>query len=262
MEFKDSFFYIILEKLQIQWTPTDTPILNNILNAEFLGFNTFTYNLRITVLIVLLIILLKIFSKIGREISFYIKRLYNYLKVQYKIANEKKFNTLISQQILNKVKAINTFFIICNFDIPNRYNKLEIFNEFTKSFLMSKNSHIKYDDNKIIFQINNFFENINNTITQLYLTREIFKNKYSDIKIYSSGTIVEENVSINQTLENFKKISNLKINTKYIICDNNLKFHYSIIIPQIYKFESQGEYLLQNTATEVFTIIPHSDRTL
>ena len=263
MEFKDSFFSIILSKLQVDYTQMEIPIIKEILNTDFLGFNQLDYNFRIVILIILSIMLIRLAFKLANSLWFRVTRFIHNCYLKYKSATEQRFNTLVSTQVNNKLRNVSQFIIVCNFDMEKHaQNKLEILNEFSKSFLINQEARVKYEKDSIIFKFDDFYNKVNGVVTQLYLSIEIFKQKYSDIKIYSSAINIEKEEQIEYSIEKVENINRLKISTKFITCDTTMKFYYDLVTPQLYEFESKGEYLLQKHTIELYTMISPVDRTL
>lgn len=263
MEFKDSFFSIILSKLQVDYTQMEIPLIKDLLETDFMGFNQLDYNFRIVILIILAILLIRFIFKFINNLWFNISRFIHNCYIKYKNATEQKFNTLVSAQVNNKLRNVSQFIIVCNFDMEKyAQNKLEILNEFSKSFLINQEARVKFEKDSIVFRFDDFYNKINGVVTQLYLSIEIFKQKYPDIKIYSSAINIEKEEQIEYSIEKIKNINRLKISTKFITCDTTMKFYYDLVTPQLYEFESKGEYLLQKHTIELYTMIPPVDRTL
>lgn len=263
MEFKDSFFSIILSKLQVDYTQMEIPLIKSLLETDFLGFNQLDYNFRIVILIILTIVLIKFIVNIANSLWFRIRRFFHNCYIKYKSMTEQRFNTLVSAQINNKMRNVSQFIIVCNFDMEkSSQNQLNILNEFSKSFLINQEARVKFDKDNIIFVFDDFYNRINGIITQLYLSIEVFKQKYPDIKIFSSAINIEKEEQTEYSIEKIKNINRLKISSKFITCDTTMKFYYDLVTPKLYEFESKGEYLLQKHTIELYTMIPQVDRTL
>ena len=263
MNFNNSFLNNILQYFQVDYTQMEIPFIKDILNTELFGFYQLNYNLRIIILLVLFIVIVNLVSKISNSILYRLKKIYNFLKIKYKNATEKRFNTLISTQINKKMSKVTQFILVCHFEnIEENKSKLHIFNDFIKAFLINQEAKVKYDQNSIVFKFEDFYKTINGIATQLYLTKEVFQKKYPELKIYTSGINIEDGNNYEAQIDKIMDINRLKISNKFIVCDTSLKFYYNLVNPKLYEFESKGEYLLQNHTIELYTMIPPVDRTL
>ena len=144
MNFNNSFLNNILQYFQVDYTQMEIPFIKDILNTELFGFYQLNYNLRIIILLVLFIVIVNLVSKISNSILYRLKKIYNFLKIKYKNATEKRFNTLISTQINKKMSKVTQFILVCNFEnIEENKSKLHIFNDFIKAFLINQEAKVK-----------------------------------------------------------------------------------------------------------------------
>lgn len=253
---------IDLSNLQIDYTQMQIPFLNDILNSEILGFNNLDFTIRIFILLIILALTIVTTRKIAKYIEKNLKIIFQFFRNQYENLSEKKFNTLISKKLDNKLKNLNGFIIVCGFDFGDNNIDIEIMNEFANAFLINHSAKIRRDKNYMIFMFQDFYKIINSVVTQLFLTKTLFFKKYPRLRIYLSGTEIENEADYIKKLDLAKGLNKLKISSKYLICNSSFKFYYTLINPQLYELQSNGEYLIQNETVETYIMMQPVDRTL
>jgi len=262
MDNTDFIQNINLNNLQIDYNQMQIPFLNEILNSNFLGFNNLDYTIRLFLLLLIVAISITLITKFFKYLDNNLKKIFKFLHEKYEIFSEKKFNTLVSKHLNSQLKDLNSFIIVCGFEFSDKDIQINIISEFTKAFLINHKAKIKYDKNYVIFVFEDFYKIINGVITQLYITKTLFSKKYPYLKIYLSGTEVEKYEDYNTQLDLAKGLNKLRISSKYLICDSTFSFYYSLVQPQLYELQSNGEYLIQNKTIETFTMTQPVDRTL
>ncbi|MBR1908144.1 hypothetical protein IJ818_04325 [bacterium] len=253
---------IDLGNLQIDYTQMQIPFLHEILNSDFLGFNNLDFTFRIFLLLVITAISISITTKIVKYIDENLKKIFKFFHGKYEFFAEKNFNTLVSKQLNSQLKDLSSFIVVCGFEFPDKTIHPEIMSEFVRAFLINHKAKIKYDKNYLIFTFDDFYKIINSVITQLYITKTLFSKKYPFLKIYLSGTEIEKPEDNNKQIDLAKGLNKLRISSKYLICDSTFNFYYSLIKPQLYELQSNGEYLIQNETIETFMMMQPVDRTL
>lgn len=252
-----------ISNLQVDYSQMQIPFINDILNAEIFGFNTFALPVRICILFVLTILLITIGKRILSEIFLILKKFFRFIRSKYENLSEKKFNTLVSKQLNNKMAKASKFILLCNFNFRDHDNRIEILTAFSNAFLINNHADsVKYEKSSIIFEFSDFHLIINNIVTQLFITKTLFEKNYQGLEIYFSGTIVEKEEDYENKLELVKNLNLLKISKSGLICDSIFNLYYSLIKPQLYELQSAGAYLIQNNTIETFIMTKPVDRSL
>ena len=253
---------IDLSNLQIDYTQMQIPLLSDILNSDFMGFNNLDFGLRLFLLLLSITLFIVLIIAIIKTVRTYIINILKFISNKYEFIWEKRFNTLSSKQLDYNLKNLSKLLIFCDFDFLDKNSHADKLIEFSRAFLINHTAKIKHEKNSIIFIFDGFDKIINGVITQLYLTKTVFEQKYPDMKIYLSGTVVEKEENIEKQMDLVRGLAKLKISTKHLNCDTLFKFYYSLIKPQLYELQSNGEYLIQNETVEIYTMTQPIDRTL
>ena len=254
---------IDISNLQVDYSQMQIPFINDILNADFLGFNNLGYPVRIIILVIILICFITIGKRIFLELLTVLKKIFRFINNKFEKFSEKRFNTLVSTQLNNRIAKSNTFIIICNFNFREQDNRIEILTEFSKAFLINNPADsVKYEKSSIIYEFSNFHKIINSVITQLFITKALFEKNHQLLEIYLGGTIVEKETEIENKVELVNNLNLLKISKSGLICDSIFNLYYSLIKPQLYEIQSVGEYLIQNNTIETFILTKPIDRSI
>jgi len=252
-----------VNNLQVDYSQMQIPFINDILNAEIFGFNTLALPVRICVLFVSAVLLITTGKKLLSEIFIILKKFFRFIRNRYENLSEKKFNTLVSKQLNNKMAKASKFILLCSFNFRDHDNRIELLTEFSNAFLINNHADsIKYDKSSIIFEFSDFHLIINNIVTQLFITKTLFEKNYQGLEIYSSSTILEKDGVYEEKLNLINSLNNLKISKTGLVCDSIFNFYYSLIKPQLYEIQSVGQYLIQNNTVETFIMTKPIDRSL
>ena len=254
---------INISNLQVDYSQMQIPFINDILNTDFLGFNNLEYSVRIVILFVLVVCIITMGKKILSDLYFVLKKVIKFFRNKYEIFSEKKFNTLVSKQLNDKMAKSNKFVIMCGFNFRDHDNRIEILTEFSNAFLINNSADsIKYEKSSIIFVFSDFHKIINNIITQLFITKTLFEKNYQRLEIFLSGTILEKESTYEEKINLVNSLNTLKLGKMALNCDASFNFYYSLIKPKLYEIQSVGEYLIQNNTVETFIVTKPVDRTL
>lgn len=254
---------IDVSNLQVDYSQMQIPFINDILNAEIFGFNTLSYPVRIFILVILIVILITTGKRILSEVLFFLKKVFRFISTKYESLSEKKFNTLVSKQLNNKMAKASKFILLCSFNFRDHDNRIEMLTEFSNAFLINIHADsVKYDKSSIVFEFSDFHLNINNIVTQLFITKTLFEKNYQRLEIFSSSTILEKDGVYEEKLNLITSLNTLKISKTGLVCDSIFNFYYSLIKPQLYEIQSVGEYLIQNNTVETFIMTTPIDRSI
>lgn len=252
-----------ISNLQVDYSQMQIPFINDILNTDVLGFSSLNFPLKILILFIIVICIITIGKNIFSELFRILKKIFRFFNSKYEKFSEKKFNTLVSKQLNNRISKANTFIIACDFNFREHDNRIEILTEFSNAFLINNHADsVKYEKSSIIYEFSNFHKIINSVITQLFITKALFEKNHQHLEIYLSGTILEKETDNENKVELVKNLNLLKISKSGLACDSIFNLYYSLIKPQIYEFQSVGEYLIQNNTIETFIMTKPVDRSI